>query len=295
MTTLLQKVKSKMFIFAHRKSRGVLNGEYAAIFRGRSLDFDDLRAYVPGDEVRDIDWKATARHGSPLVKRYVAVRKQTVLLVADTGRNMAAVARGGESKKDLLVMVLGVLGFLALKHGDNVGLVHGDSIRTTALPAKGSEGHLELLLRAVDSSVSLESGSSDLKAQLDFIAKQVKTRALLVVVADEHPVDAELSILLRRLRAQHEVLWLVLEDADLSAGQAAESETLDVAELDSVASMLAREPKLAAEYSAAVQQRRTDLLQILVREGISAEWLGHSDEALTAIFRLLERHRSDRR
>ncbi|MBW4095623.1 MAG: DUF58 domain-containing protein, partial [Acidobacteria bacterium] len=77
MASLVQQVKSKMFIFAHRQTRGMLDGEYTSVFRGSSLDFDDLRAYVPGDEVRDIDWKATARHGSPLIKRYVAVRKQT--------------------------------------------------------------------------------------------------------------------------------------------------------------------------------------------------------------------------
>ena len=134
MTTLLQRVKSTMAIFAHRKARGMLDGEYGSVFRGRSLDFDDLRAYIPGDEVRDIDWKATARHGSPLIKRYVAVRRQTVLLITDTGRNMAAVAQGGETKKDIAVMALGVLGYLAHRHGDVVGLVSGDSGGTTLSP-----------------------------------------------------------------------------------------------------------------------------------------------------------------
>ncbi len=89
MASLLQRVKSKLAIFAHRKARGMLDGEYGSVFRGRSLDFDDLRAYVPGDEVRDIDWKATARHGSPLIRRYVAVRRQTVLLV--TGLSLAVI------------------------------------------------------------------------------------------------------------------------------------------------------------------------------------------------------------
>src|SRR6478735_5361178 len=109
MASLLTRVKSKMALFAHRKARGMLDGEYGSVFRGRSLDFDDLRAYVAGDDVRDIDWKASARHGSPLIKRYVAVRRQTVLLVTDTGRNMAADARDGEPKKDIAILALGVL------------------------------------------------------------------------------------------------------------------------------------------------------------------------------------------
>ena len=75
-TTMLTRVKSKLFVHARRRSRGLLEGEYASVFHGRSLDYDDLRDYVIGDEVRDIDWKATARHTKPLVKRYVAHRKQ---------------------------------------------------------------------------------------------------------------------------------------------------------------------------------------------------------------------------
>ncbi|MFP5313155.1 MAG: DUF58 domain-containing protein, partial [Actinomycetes bacterium] len=145
MAGLLQRVKSKMAIFAHRKARGMLDGEYGSVFRGRSMDFDDLRAYVPGDEVRDIDWKASARHGSPLIRRYVAVRRQTVFLVTDTGRNMAAEAQTGEVKKDIAVLALGVMGYLAHRHGDLVGLVAGDSVTTSALPAKGGEAHLERL------------------------------------------------------------------------------------------------------------------------------------------------------
>src|SRR6478752_5916574 len=171
MASLLQRVKSKMAIFAHRKARGMLDGEYGSVFRGRSLDFDDLRAYVPGDDVRDIDWKASARHGSPLIKRYVAVRRQTVLLVTDTGRNMAAEARDGEPKKDIAVMALGVVGYLAQRHGDVVGLVCGDGLGTRSIPAKAGEAHLERLLREIDSATTLDSGPSRIETQLDHVAR----------------------------------------------------------------------------------------------------------------------------
>ena len=99
-TTLLTRVKSKLFVHSRRRSRNLLEGEFASVFHGRSLDYDDLRDYVPGDEVRDIDWKATARHTSPLVRRYVATRKQNLMLVIDTGRGMAAgVARRAEEER----------------------------------------------------------------------------------------------------------------------------------------------------------------------------------------------------
>ncbi|MGB2787690.1 MAG: DUF58 domain-containing protein, partial [Candidatus Saccharimonadaceae bacterium] len=90
MPSLLVKVKAKMAIHAHEKVRGVLEGEYGSVFKGRSMDFDDLREYVVGDDIKDIDWKATARSGSTLIRRYIAIRKHNIMLVVDTGRDMAA-------------------------------------------------------------------------------------------------------------------------------------------------------------------------------------------------------------
>ncbi len=86
----LARVKARLSIHAHRKVRGLLEGEYAAIQVGRGIDFNDLREYVRGDDVKDIDWKASARTRMLLVRRYVAERKHTVVLAVSTGRSMAA-------------------------------------------------------------------------------------------------------------------------------------------------------------------------------------------------------------
>lgn len=290
MTSLLQAVKSKMYIFAHRKARGMLSGEYASVFRGRSLDFDDLRAYIPGDEVRDIDWKATARVGMPLVKRYVATRRQQVLFVADTGRNMAAVAHGGEVKKDIAVMVMGVIGALALGHGDSVALVHGDAHAQVAIPAKGAESHLERLLRIVD-DVSLASGPSDLAATLEYAAAHYKRRMLLVVIADELEVQERCAKVLRRLAAQHEILWVQIDDAQLAGEQAPGGTVQDVAGMGTVLTLLAKDPELARDYDAATAARARALSQILQTNGIAMAGMGHTDQVVGSVFSLLERHR----
>src|SRR5918995_45327 len=88
MTSLLRKVRMRTSIHAHRKVRSVLDGEYGSVHKGRSMDFDDLREYVPGDDIKDLDWKASARHGRPLIKRYIATRQHAVLLVVDTDGDM---------------------------------------------------------------------------------------------------------------------------------------------------------------------------------------------------------------
>ena len=295
MTSLLQRVKSNMAIFAHRKARGMLDGEYSSVFRGRSLDFDDLRAYIPGDEVRDIDWKASARHGSPLVKRYVAVRRRTVVLVADTGRNMAAAARSGETKKDIAIMALGVIGYLAHRHGDVVGLVCGDSSGTTALPAKGGEAHLERLLRQVDSAATLDAAASRIEDQLDHVVRTVKGRNLLFVVADEVAASPAILQLLRRVRAQHEVLWLTVRDAELAQAllppDQAAPDSYSVSGGYPLLAHLARDPAVAAAYANAVADRDDGRKAMLRQAGITEGEVAGSQGVMTALFALLERHR----
>jgi uncharacterized protein (DUF58 family) len=299
-TSLLQRVKSKMSIFAHRKARGMLDGEYGSVFRGRSLDFDDLRAYVPGDEVRDIDWKASARHGSPLIKRYVAVRRQTLLLVTDTGRNMAAQSRDGETKKDIAVMALGVMGYLAHRHGDVVGLVSGDAHGSRTIPAKAGEAHLERLLQEVDSATGLDSGPSRLEEQLQHVARTVKGRNLLFVVTDELAADPGLEQVLRRLRAQHEVLWLTLRDAELAgagpsaAGTAAAGPAVDaysVADASPLPRWIAESPAVAAAYATATAERDRSRHAMLRRVGICEGHVANTQSVMTELFALLERHR----
>ena len=297
MATLLQRVKSKIAIFAHRKARGMLDGEYGSVFRGRSLDFDDLRAYVPGDEVRDIDWKASARHGSPLIRRYVAVRRQTVLLVTDTGRNMAAEARSGEAKKDIAVLSLGVLGYLALRHGDVVGMVCGDSAATRSFPAKGGEAHLERLLRHVDSHTGLDAPGSSIRDQLDYIARNISGRHLLFVVADELAADDATGRLLRRLRAQHEILWLTVRDAELVPPPLADARLQRSGDSYSVAdsSLLAWQPAtssvVAAAYAAAAKERDAARKAMLQSAGITEGEVAGSGDVIAGLFALLERHR----
>ncbi|WP_115788666.1 DUF58 domain-containing protein [Arthrobacter silvisoli] len=290
MASLLQQVQSKMFIFAHRRALALLDGEYGSVFKGRSLDFDDLRPYTPGDEVRDIDWKATARHGSPLVKRYVAVRRQTVLLVADTGRNMAALAASGECKRDIAVQALGVLGYLAHRHGDVVGLVHGDAEVSRTVPPRRGEDHLERLLQEVDRSAVLDGGPSGIARQFDFVLRNFTRRMLLVVVADELLPGAATEMLLRRLQARHEVLWFTVRDAELAGPVVADA--FEVADGSGIPSAIAADPRVRADYLQARTEREQRRQEFFRRLGIAEGRAGSSTEVLPELFALLERHRT---
>ncbi len=296
MTALLTRVKSRLFIAANRRTWGLLDGEYASVYRGRGLDYDDLREYVPGDEIRDVDWKATARHGSPLVKRYLATRRQTVLFVTTTGRSMAALAASGEPKSDVVVMVVGLLGYLAVRHGDVVGLAAGDSTGTVLREAGATEAHLERLLRILDGQTTTQAPPGHVCDQLRHVAEHVRTRALLVVVADEGTfvgeprVAAENTALLRRLHAQHEILWVSIEDADpTTIGGLADVADVDAGTLVPGAVRLQR--RLRAAYLKAAEGRRAATDAALSPHGIAQVRVGGSQEAVPAVFRLLEKQR----
>ena len=295
MAGLLLRVKSTMALVAHRRTVDLLEGGWASVHHGRSHDFDDLREYVPGDEVKDIDWKATARHGSPLVKRYVASRRQHLVLVVDTGRDMAATAASGETKKQIAITAAGALGWIATRHGDVVSLVTGDEGGTRAHPAGGTEQHLETLLRQIDRRTTLDAPRSDLRAVLDWVARGVRGRCLLLVVTDDVALDDDTVRLLRRLRAQHEIVWVTVGDADLMTRSGHAAEVYDVREHATLPAWLRENATLRAEFDRSVASRTHDTVGVLDALGVTSQRLASLAEVVPGLFSLLERQRRARR
>jgi uncharacterized protein (DUF58 family) len=295
MTAHLTRVKTRLSIHAHRKVRGLLEGEYAAIQIGRGIDFNDLREYVRGDDVKDIDWKASARTRSLLVKRYVAERKHTVVLAVSTGRSMAAMNDAQHSKRDLAVFLTGVMGYLAVKHGDLVALVYGDAARRHARPPDSGELYLERLLGLVHDSISPKGPASDLTAVLDYVARAIRRRTILVIVSDETSVSDELAEALRRLTAQHEVLFLTIGDLDPTITADAPRRLVDVDAGAMVPSWLRGDARLQEEYAALVAGEESQLRRRLDQLGVVHERVRDTESAIHAVFRVLERHRHARR
>ena len=291
----LRKVKTTMSIHAHRRTLELLDGEYASIHHGRSHDFDDLREYQPGDDVKDIDWKATARSHVPLVKRYIASRQHTLLLVVDSGRNMAATAESGETKQEIAILVAGVLGYLATRHGDRVGLLMGDADRLESMQQGGSESHLERMLRRVDETIALEGPRSDLEGVLGQAVRRMRRRSIIVVIADDLAYTHDLDVHLGRLHTRHELLWVSIGDADLMSRHRDHRELVGVDSGLGLPPFLRRDRGLRRAFDEATAERRQRLEAGLRTLGIASVRIGDSAGAIGGLFRLLERHRRARR
>lgn len=288
MPSLLVKVKAKMTLHAHEKVRGLLEGQYGSVFKGRSLDFDDLREYLPGDDIKDIDWRATARSGSTRIRRYVAVRKHNILLVVDTGRSMAATSEDGDSKRDVSVMIAGILSYIALKHGDLVGLVAGDSRSNYHLSFKGSNSHVEQLLQQIYKSTNLNSAPSRIANQLEYISQHLRRKMMLVIITDENEITEECQQVLRRLRAQHEIVWVTIGDY---SGLNCNHESHDIDGLASLPYFIRKQGQIIQEFNNYRNQLRLSHTKTLDRLGIVSGYVSGDRNVISELFKILERQR----
>ncbi|MBX3056946.1 MAG: DUF58 domain-containing protein [Anaerolineae bacterium] len=157
-------------------------GEYHSVFKGRGMEFDEVRPYQPGDEIRTIDWNVTARTGHPYVKRYVEERELTVMLVVDASasENFGSVKR---FKRELAAELTAVLAFAATTNNDKVGLlIFTDQIELYIPPRKGRK-HILRLIRELLAFAPKHSGTN-IKLALDSVNRLLKRKAIVFLVSD---------------------------------------------------------------------------------------------------------------
>ncbi len=157
-------------------------GEYQAVFKGRGIEFDEVRQYQPGDEVRTIDWNVTARMGAPFVKRYVEERELTVMLAFDASAS-GQFGTAGRFKREIAAELGAVLAFSAITNNDKVGLLaFTDQIELHIPPRKGRR-HVLRLIR--DLLAFAPSGrGTDIALALDRLNRVLKRRAIIFLISD---------------------------------------------------------------------------------------------------------------
>ena len=190
----------------------VFGGEYHSAFKGRGIEFAEVRPYQVGDDVRTIDWNVSARTGEPHVKLFEEEREQTLLLIVDvSGSEDFGSAR---AKRDLAAEVCAVLGFSALRNSDKVGLVlFTDAVERFVKPKKGKR-HVLRLLRDLFAHEARQRGT-DVAAALDHVLRVQRRRAIVVLVSDflvPEGTEARLAKSLRVVAQKHDVVAVRLTD-----------------------------------------------------------------------------------
>lgn len=185
-----------------------LGGEYRSVFRGRGVEFDEVRPYVVGDDVRLIDWNVTARTGEPYIKKHVEERDQTVILAVDASASLRY-GSGSQTKGALAAEVACVLGLAAASSGDLTGLLlFTDRVERYVAPARGMRHALGIARWVLAREAS--GKGTDVRLALEFLGRVARRRAIVLLVSDFLSADFERALTVAARR--HDVIALTVED-----------------------------------------------------------------------------------
>lgn len=178
---ILKKIR-QIEIRTNRLVTESLAGQYHSVFKGQGMNFDEVREYQPGDDVRSIDWNVTARFNHPFIKKFVEERELTLLLVVDASGS-GRFGSLAQSKRELATEVASVLAFSAIRNNDKVGLIlFTDEVEKFIPPRKGRK-HVLRVIREVLYFQPRRRGT-DVKQALEFAAHMVSHRAIMVLISD---------------------------------------------------------------------------------------------------------------
>lgn len=247
---VLREVR-RIQIVARRQVNDLLAGEYLSAFQGRGMEFNAVREYVPGDEIRSIDWNVTARSGAPYVKTFCEERELTVLLVVDIS---ASGTFGSQrlSKMDTAIEVAAVLMFTALMNNDKVGLVFfADEVIKYIPPRKGRGNVLRLIRELL--AVEPVKAPTDIAKALDYLGHIQRRKCVLFLMSDFLGPDCSRALAIANRR--HDCVAVTLADPRESSLPDVGFLTLRDAETDEILELDTRHPKVRALFARAAEKR----------------------------------------
>lgn len=278
-------------IMTNKAVNDVLAGEYHSVFKGQGMEFDEVREYQPGDEIRTIDWNVTARTGHPYVKRFREERELTLLFLVD----LSASGRFGSvknMKNEVATELCALLAFSAIKNNDKVGLVvFTEEVEMFIPPAKGTTHVLRLISELL--SFEPKKNGTNIRAGLDFAARILNRRSIVFLISDffDRDYDRTLRILSRR----HDLIALSVSDSreyelpnvgllDLQDAETGTTVTIDTGSA-----------AIRSAYAAAGRARAEGLRENLRSMDIDLIEVGTSHDYLLDLIRFFKRRERQKR
>ena len=184
------------------KARFLVNdsfsGEYASAFKGRGIEFEEVRSYRYGDDVRSIDWKVSARLGKPFIKTYKDERELTLFLIVDVSAS-ALFSSGQKTKEEVIAEIAALLGYAALNNNDRIGLIIFSDEIEHFIPPKRGRSHIWRIIRDI-LSFKANSKKTNINSALEFFSQIRKKKAIVFLISDfiDQGFEKNLSILGRK-------------------------------------------------------------------------------------------------
>ncbi len=269
---ILKKVR-QIEIRTNRLVNDSLAGEYHSVFKGRGMNFDEVREYVPGDEVRAIDWNVTARAGRPFIKKFTEERELTILLLVDVSAS-GNFGSAKHSKRQMAAELASVLAFSAIRNNDKVGLVlFSDRIEQYIPPNKGRE-HVLRVIREVLFFEPQHRGTNIVQA-LDFINHVTPRRAIMFLVSDFELSNQDRALMdvrraVRVVNRRHDVVALRVYDRHETELPDVGQLTLEDAETGDLIELNTGDKKVRRRFAELAQARAENLRRAFASEGVDS-------------------------
>ena len=280
---ILRKVQ-RIQIVANRSVNDLLAGQYRSVFRGLGMEFDEVREYQPGDEIRTIDWNVTARAGRPFIKRFCEERELTVLFLLDISAS-GAFGTGEQSKLDVMVEMVALLMFSALKNNDKVGLLlFADEVQCFFPPRKGKANVLRLIREMV--SVEPVPRETSLDTALQFLNRVQKRRSVVFLISDFQTQASRQALAVSNGR--HDLVSITVSDPrehelpDVGFINFRDAETGEIVEVDT------RHPRVRELFRQQTAQRTEEVSAGLRRVGVDELAISTTEPYATSLRRFFE-------
>jgi len=205
---LIKQIK-RIEISTRKAVNALAGGEYQSVFKGRGIEFDEVKQYQPGDQINSIDWKVTARTGVPFVKKFVEERELTVILAVDSSASQEF-GSSAKSKKNIIAEVGALLAFSAIRNNDRVGmLIFSDDVDLYLPPRKGRAYGMRVIKELV--SLSSEGKGTSILNAMDYIGRVVKSKSIVILISDflDTGYEKQLSVISKK----HDLLLIRINDS----------------------------------------------------------------------------------
>jgi uncharacterized protein (DUF58 family) len=254
-------------------------GDYHSVFKGRGMNFEEVREYQPGDEIRAIDWNVTARLGSPFVKKFTEERELTVMLIVDVSAS-GNFGSTSQSKRELAAEVACLLAFSAIRNNDKVGLLlFSDRLELFIAPKKG-RSHTLRIIREILFFDPVGHGTNP-AAALDHLNKIVTRRAVVFFISDFQAEDFSRALAVTARR--HDLIAIQIQDERESVLPPVGIITLEDAETGDQIEINAADSNVRRHFAQLAQLQLTETMRVLRQNRIDRIELRTGDDYLPAL------------
>ena len=280
----ITKVKVNLSIYTNKKTSNILEGSYNSIYKGKSMNFEDLREYVIGDNIKDIDWKASARSNKILIKQYIAEKKHNILFILDTGKKMLADTKELESKKEVALMTTGTIAYLVNKHGDSVSAIYKGKENIRFFPFQTGLYNIERILNCYDKEIDSENSIETL---VDYAIKNIKRKMIIFIITDINGMIKLTEQTLKKVSLKHDLMIVNISDALMTGNNA-----FDIEQEEYIPDYILEDEKLKDIEIEIKNKVYDNVKEKLKKYNIITTTINKQEEIVKDVYKLLERRKN---